>query len=294
MASIATLPPETPVSSLVTIRIPDHLMCLSPRSRMTGGRNHNHPMYCATISSPPSALVSDPGSWTLKGISAVEPECHVTFRRKQSTFSFLSVKAGRTQTGESHWEFLNAMEKEIDPQYVDYQLHGIVVRFECNEGARRYTVDSVAVTAEGSIVAEEAKASASYFAEPGYAALMTGVEKALATVRIEFRKVHGDQMQRARRRLYNITTAFNDRFTAFDQRQLDRVLDRLATEGAVPMRRIEESIGGNTAASRRIVNAMMCARHLAYDLDDLVDDDAAVSPPPPVAKQLPDIRAIGL
>lgn len=294
MQVAAVTAPKADTSTHVSIKIPDPLSCLPPRARCSGGRYHYHPHYTATVSSQPGNLLTSDGSRSLIGIHAIEPKVHVTFRRKQSTFSYLSTKCGRTQNGESHWEFMTAIEKEVDPNCVDYQLHGLVVLFDGPKGPQRYTVDSVALTATGKVVAEETKASASYFAEPQYSALMTDVEKAFSTISVSFRKVHGNAMQSARRRRYNITQAFNDRFTAFDQRQLDRVLDRLAAKKAVPMAGIEEAIGGNRHTAKRIVNAMMCARHLAYDLDVLIDENTPVNSAPIAAKMLRDIRAIGL
>lgn len=281
-------------ADLVSIKIPDPLECLPPRARRVGGRNHQVPYWSATTT---FAIPAGPDltSWNLTAIQSniVSPGVASRKQKMKTSFSFLSLKNGRTQTGESPHELQNAREKEVDPVYIDYQLQGIRLHWDANGEPARYTADTVTLAANGNVVAEEVKASSSYFAVPDYAARMRLVEQDLATFDIRFRRVTGDAMAASRRRHYNVTRAFTERFTSFGAREIDAVGDLFAAHGKqVPMGIIFEALAPDLRIAHPIMNAMMCARHLAYNLDHMVTRDTIVTPAPQAVRDLRDIRAL--
>lgn len=216
----------------------------------------------------------------------------LTFNRKAATFSEFSMKSRRTQTGESVWERMNYKEKEVDPHWVDFQLHGVKLQWQTETGLKTYTPDAIATNEHGDVVVEEVKASPTYFHDPEYALLLERAETELAKLKIQFRKVTGDDLEASPRRRYNIATAFADRFTAYSTKQAEAVQSLLCIEGGATARgRVEEVIGGNPLVARKIVNAMMCARLVRYDLNSAPGRDDLVSAVSPLSGRLRDIRA---
>ncbi len=284
---------DVPNVGSVTLKIPDPLNCLPARARRQHGAAHNHPYWRPITSEVEGVATMQPPHWEIVSVAAVEPHHHVTFRRKQSTFSFLSRKNGYTQTGESPWELVRAQELEVDPITVDFQLGSLRVYWRTDNGDRFYTADNVSVTASGLVTAEEIKASASYFHDADYSELMGRIKGGLNAVGIEFRKVDADQMRDNRRRRYNISAAFDDRFAAFSERHLDALSNEFAKNSAgVALGELTEAFDLPGAKSQQIINAMMCKRHLAYDLDLSINRDTQIVPVANVTKSIPDIRAI--
>lgn len=278
---------------VLAISIQDHFDCLPERARRQHGKYHLHPHWSATTSDAAVVAACDPPHWSMSRVSAIEPYYHITHRRKQSTFGFLSRKNGFTQTGESTWELHRAKELEIDPLVIDYQLGGLQIEFVTPQGKRHYTPDTVVSTATGHVVAEEVKASPTYFHEPEYRLLMTQVESGLASIGISFRKLDADEMRQNRRRCYNVAKAFDDRFAAFGPLQLDAVQNALAKDGGgASVGQLTEAMRLHPATALQAINAMMCKRHVSYDLNLPVGRETKVSFPPNLPKALPDIRAI--
>jgi hypothetical protein len=277
---------------VITIHLSDPLNCKPLRSRKSGGRYHKHPCWLDIVTGPVS-----PGpnltSWSLTGIRSNPTAGPIQHGGKKSRFSFLSQKSGRRQTGESHHEYLSAIVKEVDPQVVDFQLQGFELHWDADGSPKRYRADSVALDVEGRVIVEEVKASASYFAEPQYRSLMHRVEQDLTHCGIDFRKVTGDQLREHPRRVFNITRAFNERFTAYEPQHVDRVREIFAkNNGETTMGRMTELFGGDPRRSLPLVNALLCARHLAYDLDHQITHDTRVFMPAAPASSPRDIRAL--
>ena len=289
--SINSDQPTDERSGLIKIRIPDPLDCLPQRARSSGGRYHQHPLY-SSILTESLIVTSEPASYELRAIQSDLVSNAVTFRRKQSTFSFFSLKSGRTQTGESPYELQNAQEKEVDPICVDFELQSPRICWSHPDGPRHYTADAISVDANALVTVEEVKASESYFREPSYSALIDRVENDLSVISVNFRKVTGDQMESKRRRRFNVTRLFGDRFTAYGQNQVDAIENLFSQHPEQPLGRLEQALGVDARVSGRMINAMMCARHLRYDLDGQLTADSIVRTVPRISKPIPDIRAI--
>jgi len=274
----------------LSIEIPDRLTSMPRRARRSGGSRRTHPLYAPLTAVAPAITKSN--SWQLAEIRSNPDSTEVTFHSKRATFAFFSRKSGRTQTGESHYEFANAMEKEVDPNIVDFQLQGIQMGWSADGHDKTYTPDAVTLDASGLITVEEVKASSSYFFDPEYRILMEAAASDLARLGIRFRKVSGEQMERARRRQANVARAFMDRSTAFGPRHVDAVENLFAVDRRQPLGRIEEALGVDLRIANMMVNAMLCARHLSYDLDRQLCADTVVTPAPRCVATLPNIRAL--
>jgi hypothetical protein len=283
-------------SGIITIKVPNAQECLPERARPPQGLFHVHPYW--------SPIVTDGGvnfpekrplKWEFKGASAITPVCQTNFRRRQYTFSYLSLKNGHSQTGESAGEQHRAKELEVDPNIVDYSLGGIRLRYDTPNGQRVYTPDSISVSADGQITVEEVKASGSYFAVPDYGALMRLVGKDLQRLGVVFSKRHSDEICEQRVRCFNVSTAFDDRFTKVSPHQWATVLNVLTKESAgASLDVITEALALPYSSSRKIVNAMMCKRALAYDLNQPLTRASQITTAPKVTAPLPDLRSIRL
>lgn len=292
VVSIAAARGTDPSYPVGTITVPDPFDCQPARARTTGGVNRQHPCWSPLTTQQPS--IADDADWQLSGIQSKPDSSKVTFHSRRATFSFLSHKSGRTQTGESHYEFQNAQEKEVDPNVVDYQLQGIEMHWDVAGSVKRYTPDAVALDAQGMITVEEVKATPSYFADPEYRSIMTAAQTSLARIGIAFRKVTGSEMERARRRRHNVERAFMDRSTAFGAKHVAAVEELFASNPEQPMGRLKERLAMEPRIASMVVNAMMCARHLTYDLNLRIGADTLVVAPTAPATGMRDIRALSL
>ncbi len=289
---------DTPLNVLVegdgrgsplALKIPDPFDVMNGRAKKSGGRNRTHPLFSTTTSEPAVIRGSTPHWDAFFAVPAAS--IALTFNRKAATFSEFSMKSRRTQTGESGWERMNYKEKEVDPHWVDFQLHGIKLQWRTDTGIKTYTPDVIAANEHGDVVVEEVKASPTYFHDPEYALLLERAEAELAKLNIQFRKVTGDDLEASPRRRYNIAAAFADRFTAYSEKQTEAVQRLLCVEGGAAARgRVEEAMGGNPMVARKIVNAMMCARLVRYDLNSAPARDDLVSAVPPLSARPRDIR----
>ncbi|MEL0254124.1 MAG: hypothetical protein VW935_19625 [Novosphingobium sp.] len=282
------------VSTRVLSRQIDPFTVLPERARRSHGRFHTHPRdnYSLLVDSAEAVVPYRP-TWQTVTIKSIEPVHQVTFRKKKSTFAFLSLKNGRTQTGESYWELLRAKALEVDPAILDYQSSALRMIFSNDDGDRRYTADMLAIDDCGRVMVEEVKASWSYFRQPDYAQLMAEVQSACDASSLQLNRITGDNLESDRRRSYNISRAFDDRFAAFDITHEDLVSNAFAKSGgAIEFGDIASSLGLSWQHSLTILNALMCQRLVAYDLGECVCPDLQILCPSPTVAATADIRSI--
>lgn len=274
------------------LSVPDPLACLPARAGESGGLYRYHPSWTA-FGEPYTSLadLAYLGKPTLRSVNSAK-SYKITHRSSGSTFAYLSVKNGRTQTGESHYELQWAQELEVDPNYVDYQLHGMEVNWKRGDHTARYTPDAVALTVDAKVEGHEVKATRSYFQMGTYSKLIDKVDRDLASYGIAFRKVTGADLEANRRRHHNITTAFQERFTHFSLRQEDAVRNLLERNSEQSFARVLEAIDPEARRARPIVSAMLCRRKLAYDLNQQITCETVIRSVDPVASCPPDIRAL--
>jgi hypothetical protein len=271
--------------------VPGEIESTNKRAFRTGGQYRLHPTS-SIFARPPIALEDDPANWGPVTIRSVPAIVKTTFNRTLSTYSDLSIKARRTQTGDSQYEFSNYIDRESDHNTIEMQSHNMIMTWSSGSLEHSYSPDGVALEADGTIVVDEAKASRSYFLEPHYRALMDRVAVDLAAVGMKLREYDGSDPSLARRR-YNAAKAFCERHTAFTPRQVDSVSNLLAKQPeGVPLGRIEEALKVHSSAARMVIHALLCHRKLAFDLNHQINRDTLVTAPRKPPADLPDIRAI--
>lgn len=276
-------------AGVLKIRMPDILACIPRNARRTGGRHHRRPGI-SELNEISGDSIPD---WGIARVQSVVSAPAVTFHSRSSTFDFFSVKTRRVVYGIGPHEFAHARELEADPYTADFGLQGLRAVWNA-EGRDHYTADSVALMADGRVVGTEVKASESYFQDPKYAAVMWNAARSFEAAGITFAKVTGDGMDDNRRRSWNVSRVFHDRGTRFGEREISAVTNLLTAAGSpVALGRVQEVLSDNASVARQMVNAMMCARHLAYDLNAAVTSDTEVNSAPRIAKPT-DIRRIGL
>jgi hypothetical protein len=259
----------------LTVAIPDAINSLPPRSRRGGGRNHQ----VFWSSSNQNVLAHELGSLSFSA-RTVTPKQHVTFGRKQSSFSFISRKTRTEQQGEGPWELLLAKNLEVEPAVVSYAFHNLETTWsDKNIVARSYGPDAIWADVHGQVVCAEVKASESYFSEPDTSALCAAATEGLETLDVHFLKLTGDALQEDRRRAFNISRAFADRLTALSPHQIDVARNRLA-ERETAVGELGELMGVQPSSALQAVNALMVRRYAAYDLSAPVTLDLLVGEAP--------------
>jgi hypothetical protein len=274
------------LTDTLNIRIPDPMSCLPHRARKTGGKYRQSPLWSPTLLENGFASRED---FEIISMQPSVKNAGITHNRAKFTFSYLSLKNYRTQFGESPHELANAMNNEVNPMIVDYQLQGVEFALRDGLHIHRYTADNINADVTGKIGIEEVKASQSYFVRGDNALVYRSLERKLTGPNIEFRRITADDMDNMRRRQYNVKTIFNDRFTRYEQRHIDAVQGLFATGCEQPRARVQERLHQDSRISSLILNAMMVGRHLAYNLDQEVGPDTVVSQPP-AADHVRDIR----
>lgn len=254
----------------------DQFNALPAACRCGGGRSHDV-YWRATDPSP----LTDPATARF-AFRTVEPERTVNFGRKRLTFAFHSVRTGHVQQGEGPWELLLAKHLETTPDGGPYRLHGHRAWFTHEDGSvTTYGPDAVWCDANGHVVCGEVKASDTYFTEPATAALLTAVEKGLATAGIRLARITGDALCADRRRRFNVCRAFADGLGRLDVHIEQQARDVLAG-GSVPLARLGERLEVADADRVRVVNSLLVRRVASYDLSAGVTPDLEISAARPI------------
>lgn len=286
---------ETPTPgnpSPFTVSIPDPRDCFPSRAKVVGGRNRVHPLYGGSLVETSAITASAATPWTTITLESVEPEFAVTFNKRQSSFAGLSVKTGRAVSGLGPHEHAMWRELETGSRWVDFDLQTTRTTWSGSLGDHSYTGDWIAVDEDGLVHAGEMKASGSYYADPAYHILMEEAAGAYARVGITFSRDTGDRVRGGQRRQLNVGRAFGDRFTAVSESCRDAVLGTIdANGGSAPLGQVEEAANADPRVARAIVNAMLCARDLAYPLEVRPDRDTPVTRPK-TPTTITDIRAM--
>ena len=274
-----------------TVTVPDPRNCAPARAAGVGGRNKNHPIYGGSLIDAAPITRSTAAAWTSITLASVEPECAVTFNKRQSSFAGYSTKTARMMSGLGPHELAVWRELEANPRWVDFDLQRIRTTWTGPIGSHSYLGDYIAIDQDGLVHAGEMKASASYYADPAYHHLMEDATGAYARVGITFRHT-GDGMRGTPRRQLNVGRAFGDRFTTVPPKQRELVLEAIAANaGTAPLGLVEEKVNTDHRLARALVNAMLCARDISYPLDLRLDRDTPVTRPK-APTIIPDIRAM--
>jgi hypothetical protein len=286
------------------ITVPDALACEPPACRKFGGTAHVHPRYLSSVVdlSPLTRGTAKSGSpgieatWRTARIGSMPNEQFATFHRTQSSHSSVAPKTGRLSSGLGPHERSWAMELEVDPYWVDYEMQGVAATFSGSDGSGgalgSYRADWIAVDWHGTVHVGEIKAHHSYYLDPEYSGKLIDAGNAFASIDIRFRHATGDARQKNVRRMLNVSHAYGDAFTEINERHLAAIKDTIAEDGGITtVGRIEAAIGGHSAEARSITHAALCRRLITYDLDKRVDA-AAIVTVPPTPPFITNIRAI--
>lgn len=292
--------PTTPVDAEVDdlpgfhITVPDPLSCLPDRARFAPGRNHSHPMYASIIvDARPPRPITDQASGVGAVVRSVEPECAVTFHKRQPTFAGFSVKNGRMISGTGPHELAAFKRLETDHTTVEYDFQNLEITCEFEGAISTYTPDFTRVTDTGRLVAVEVKADASHFVPHIYHNKLERAASGLAEIGIEFRRTTGSELRGEARFQFNVSRAFGDRFTFVAPSLLDAVLNRLAKNRyPVSLGAIEEILDTDKRIARAKVHALLCQREIAFELTGVITPETPISLPRR-PNFIPDIRTIG-
>lgn len=198
----------------------------------------------------------------------------ITGRRRVTTGSYTSRKAGRSLPYESMGERALFMESEVDTDVVDYRAQPFRFEFLGDGQKRIYIVDCVRLLSDGSIEIVEVKHDAKGLRDPDYAAKLQAVKLICERIGWRFRVV----LQKALR----TSQAFDDivdiqswRFTNFSKGDVFRVASTLGND-ALALGDLADVLGtlapssghGGRALAVAKLKAMVVQRIVRFDLSE--------------------------
>lgn len=198
----------------------------------------------------------------------------LTGRRVLVTGSYASRKAGRSQVFESMTERLFFMHCEVLTKVVDYRAQPF--RFEFNFGGkwRTYIADCVRLLDNGLVEVVELKSDLRDLQDRDYCGKIECVRQLCNLLGWRFRIIRRSHLAKRPVRTRNIEAIQQDRLTAFDERDVYRVMDHL-TDGPATVGDLADHLGGRQTGSA-ILNAMMVARIVKIDLRGRLSPDSHV------------------
>lgn len=208
----------------------------------------------------------------------------ITGRRRITTGTYASRKAGRSLPYESMNERAFFMHSEVDTNVVDYRAQPF--RFEFVIGGRRraYIVDCIRLLADGSIEIVEVKHDPRALQDPDYAEKLEAVRLICEQVGWRFRIVMKSALLEPEFAFRNVLEVQSWRFTAFDRAdeflatgllgQSSMTLDDLAC--ALGRRTTGDRSNASRALGKAKLKAMMVKRAVRIDLSKPIDSETRI------------------
>ncbi|WAC59789.1 TnsA endonuclease N-terminal domain-containing protein [Brevundimonas sp. SL130] len=198
----------------------------------------------------------------------------ITGRRVQTTGSYASRKAGRSQVFESMTERAFFMHCEVDTHVVDYRAQPFRFEFHLDGQWRTYIADCVRLLGSGQVEVVELKSDLRDLKDIDYQAKLERVRSLCRQLGWRFTVVRRRHLERNLTVHRNIEFVQQDRLTDFDDLDIYRVTGALK-EGARPFDEVTNVLGrGVTGAA--IVRAMMVARIVDIDLRRPLSGESSV------------------
>ncbi len=198
----------------------------------------------------------------------------LTGRRIQTTGSYASRKAGRSQVFESMTERSFFMHCEVDTRVVDYRAQPFRFEFELDGKWRTYIADCVRLLSDGQVEVVELKSDLRDLKDADYQAKLERVRRLCRLLGWRFTIVRRRHLERSSVVQRNIEFVQQDRLTDFDDIDIYRVTDALE-DGPLPFSEVVGALGRGVVGAA-ILRAMVVARIVEIDLLRPLNDDTFV------------------
>lgn len=208
----------------------------------------------------------------------------ITGRRRITTGTYASRKAGRSLPYESMNERAFFMHSEVDANVVDYRAQPFRFEFVMEGRRRAYIVDCIRLLADGTIEIVEVKHDQRALQDPDYAEKLEAVRLICEQIGWRFRIVMKSALLEPEFAFRNVLEVQSWRFTAFDRadeflatgllRQSSMMLDDLAS--ALGRRTTGDLSNASRALGKAKLMAMMVKRAVRIDLSKPIDSETRI------------------
>lgn len=190
----------------------------------------------------------------------------ITGRRRITTGSYASIKAGRSLPFESMNERAFLMHSEVDASVVDYRAQPFRLELVIEGTKRAYIPDGLRLLDTGKLEVIEIKKDRRCHADPNYAIKLEYVAKICELVGWRFRTIYATELFQPTQRYRNILDVQSWRLTDYSDSDLYLIASRLDAAKTETFGVLSELLGGGPSANAKL-KAMMVNRVLRIDLD---------------------------
>lgn len=189
----------------------------------------------------------------------------ITGRRRITTGSYASVKAGRPLPFESMNERAFLMHSEVDTSVVDYRAQPFRLELIIDGAKRAYIPDGLRLLDTGELEVLEIKQDRRSLSDPDYALKLECISRICEQVGWRFRIIYADALFQPKHRHTNIVDVQSWRLTDYGCSDVFRVVARLDAVKVDALGALSELLGGRPAGEAKL-KAMMVNRVVRIDL----------------------------
>lgn len=201
----------------------------------------------------------------------------ITGRRRITTGSYASRKAGRAFPFEGMNERAFLMHSEVDTAVVDYRAQPFRFEFVIDGRKRTYIADAVRVLDCGSVEVVEIKNDRRFLKDPDYAHKLECVGEICRQIGWRFRIVYRENLFEPTTLFDNVQDVQSWRLADYGQADVFQVLDRLDVFGSQTLGSLADLLGQRPVGMAKL-KAMMVGRTVRIDLSQPLGPDSEVVP----------------
>lgn len=254
----------------------DHL-CVTGRVSLAAGRALDRTIEAAAVSA------TDPTAWqNLSAAATLVVTANggpirtiITGRRRITTGSYASVKAGRPLPFESMNERAFLMHCEVDTSIVDYRAQPFRLELVVEGAKRAYIPDGLRLLEAGDLEVVEIKKDRQALSDPDYAFKLDCVAKVCELVGWRFRTIYARELYQPADRYRNVVDVQSWRLTDYSDSDLYRITARLDAVKTETLGALSDLLGGGPAGEAKL-KAMMVDRVVRIDLNELIAQSTPV------------------
>jgi hypothetical protein len=199
----------------------------------------------------------------------------ITGRRRITTGSYASRKAGRAFPFEGMNERAFLMHSEVHTSVVDYRAQPFRFEFVLDGQKRTYIADAVRLLDDGAVEVVEIKNDRRFLKDPEYALKLDAVAVVCRQIGWRFRIIYRADLFEPATLFDNVQDVQSWRLANYGQADVFRVLDRLEAFGSQAIGSLADLIDSRPVGMAKL-KAMMVGRIVRIDLSEQLSIDSEV------------------
>lgn len=225
--------------------------------------------FCWESMAASATLVTTPTGQPIRTI--------ITGRRRITTGSYASRKAGRAFPFEGMNERAFLMHSEVDTSVVDYRAQPFRFEFVIDGQKRTYIADAVRLLDSGAVEVVEIKNDRRFLKDPDYVHKLECVVHICRQIGWRFRVIYRETLFEPTALFDNVQDIQSWRLADYGQSDVFRVLDCLGACGSKPLGALADLLGRRPVGMAKL-KAMMVGRTVRIDLSRRLSIDSEVVP----------------